>query len=57
MSRPSCRGGHSITQIVMNSSIPNSTVVICHAGTPMLPLAQAYDPDQDEGVCDGTTDY
>jgi hypothetical protein len=35
----------------------NSTVVICHAGTPMLPLAQAYDPDQDEGVCDGTTDY
>ena len=23
----------------------------------MLPLAQAYYPDQDEGVCDGTTDY
>jgi hypothetical protein len=35
----------------------NSTVVIWHAGTPMLPLAQAYYPDQDEGVCDGTTDY
>ena len=34
----------------------NSTVVICHAGTPMLPLAQAYYPDQEEGVCDGTTD-
>jgi hypothetical protein len=34
-----------------------STVVICHAGTPMLPLGQAYYPDQDEGVGDGTTDY
>jgi hypothetical protein len=38
-------------------NIISSTVVIWHAGTPMLPLAQAYYPDQDEGVCDGTTDY
>jgi hypothetical protein len=32
-----------------------STVVICPAETPMLPLAQAEYPDQ-EGVYDGTPD-
>jgi hypothetical protein len=31
-----------------------STVVICHARTPMLPLGQAEYPDQKEGVCNGT---
>ena len=37
--------------------LSNSTVVICHAGTPMLPLGQTEYPDQDKGVCDGTADY
>ena len=34
----------------------SSTVVICHAGTPMIPLGQTDYPDQDKGVCDGTAD-
>jgi hypothetical protein len=37
--------------------IIDSTVVICHAETPMLPLGQPEDPDQDKGVCDGIADY
>lgn len=32
----------------------DSVVVICHTGTPMLPLGQPKYPDQDKGVCDGT---
>ena len=35
----------------------DSTVVICHAETPMLPLGQPEYPDQDKGVCDGIADY
>jgi hypothetical protein len=34
----------------------DSIVVICHAGTPMLPLGQAEYADQDKGVYDGTAD-
>jgi len=34
----------------------NSTVVICHAGTPVLPLDQVQYCDRDEGVCDGIAD-
>ena len=33
-----------------------STVVICHAETPMLPLDHAESADQDKGVCEGMAD-
>ena len=36
--------------------ITDSTVVIWPAGPPMLPLRQAADLDQDQGVRDGTAD-
>jgi hypothetical protein len=35
--------------------IYNSAVVICHAGTRMLPLDRAENPDK--GVCDGIANY
>jgi hypothetical protein len=41
-----------LRQIILN----NSTVVICHAETPMLPLDHAESADQDKGVCEGMAD-
>ena len=34
-----------------------SVVVICHAGTRMLPLDRAENPDKDKGVWDGIANY
>jgi hypothetical protein len=38
------------------TKIVYSTVVICHAGTPVLPLAHAASSVKDKGVCDGLAD-
>jgi hypothetical protein len=40
----------------MPANIVYSTVVICHAGTPVLPLAHAASSVKDKGVCDGLAD-
>jgi hypothetical protein len=56
-SQPDRKVSDGYVSVVIHDNFNNSTVVICHAETPMLPLGQAEYPDKEQGVRDGTSTY